>query len=106
MKKIILLIMILTFVIIIGCSKESVVQDRIYELPNIEEIYFCETDAECGHLAGCNEKGGSPCVNIDYVKTYGKEKKNCDPDDVSFCYNCKCIDNKCNTVIDNTKYGC
>jgi hypothetical protein len=107
MKKIILFSLIILSFFIIACnSSEKEYEKVIYNIPDDPEIFFCESDADCGHVTGCNEEGGSPCVNIEYIFTYGPNKKNCDPNDVSFCYTCECIDNKCTNVLDQQKYGC
>ena len=105
MKKIILFGIILT-IFMFGCAGQGEYERTVYDLPDDPEVFFCETDNDCGHLTGCNEDGGTPCVNIEYTDVYGEEKKNCDPEDVSFCYNCECIDNRCETKLDPNKFGC
>lgn len=105
-RRILIGIILILTTFILGCTNESEYERTVYNLPDNPEIFFCETDADCGHLTGCNEDGGSPCVNIEYTEIYGAKKRNCDPEDVGFCYNCECIENKCTNVIDPDYYGC
>lgn len=106
MKKIIIIGLLLIAIFFIGCSSGTYSEPQIYDLPDDEEIFACETDADCGHIRGCNEDGGSPCINVKFTQKYGFEKRNCDPENVGFCYTCECVNNRCQNILDTRTFGC